>query len=382
MKRLIWLLFSILVALGALPAAVQARGTPPMRCFEATAYCISGPIQAYWEKNGGLAAFGYPITEPRAEDVEGVELVVQWFERDRLEIQPNGTITAGRLGARYLELQHRPWQYGPPPFVTDVCSYFPQTGYQLCGPFREYWQRNGGLERFGYPITDQIEEVVEGRVFRVQYFERRRMEFHPEYAGTRYEILLGLLGQEIFSASVCPTSPTTALSHAVQLFLPEMGCPFAEMRVGLPAAAQRFERGVMLWIQGSNVAPALIYILSPDPITGRFRWQVRVDTFQPGDRMGTEKPPAGLVAPANGFGKIWWNDPAVRQALGWASEPEQKSNASLLLFPGNGFMLQNEIPGWVVVMRPSGIADIYIASLLETAAGRLASRPYHVRNHS
>ena len=40
----------------------------------------------------------------------------------------------------------------------------------------------------------EVEEVLEGRAYRVQYFERRRMELHPEFgAGT---VLLGLLGND------------------------------------------------------------------------------------------------------------------------------------------------------------------------------------------
>jgi hypothetical protein len=31
----------------------------------------------------------------------------------------------------------------------------------------------------------------------VQYFERNRFEFHPENRGTRYEVLLGLLGNDL-----------------------------------------------------------------------------------------------------------------------------------------------------------------------------------------
>ncbi len=34
----------------------------------------------------------------------------------------------------------------------------------------------------------------------MQYFERARFEYHPEYAGTPYEVLLGLLGREQFHA--------------------------------------------------------------------------------------------------------------------------------------------------------------------------------------
>ena len=32
--------------------------------------------------------------------------------------------------------------------------YFPQTGHTISGRFLSYWQNNGGLPVFGYPITD------------------------------------------------------------------------------------------------------------------------------------------------------------------------------------------------------------------------------------
>src|SRR5207253_4450759 len=36
-----------------------------------------------------------------------------------------------------------------------------------------------------------------GRSYLVQYFERSRFEYHPENAGTPYEVLLGLLGTQL-----------------------------------------------------------------------------------------------------------------------------------------------------------------------------------------
>jgi hypothetical protein len=47
---------------------------------------------------------------------------------------------------------------------------------------------------FGYPIS---EEFTEGGYI-VQYFERARFEWHPENTGTSYEVLLGLLGREVY----------------------------------------------------------------------------------------------------------------------------------------------------------------------------------------
>jgi hypothetical protein len=191
----------ILIGLGAiLPVAAQAQDA--QRCFKETGYCISGSIREYWEKNGGLSVFGYPISDVRVETLEGRWTgPVQWFERDRLEAHHNEGlgVLAGRLGARYLELQGRPWSPGRGATAVGDCRVFSQTGYALCGQFRSYWERNGGLERFGYPITAASEETIEGRNYIVQYFERRRMEYHPENAGTPYEMLLGLLGREVFA---------------------------------------------------------------------------------------------------------------------------------------------------------------------------------------
>ena len=48
---------------------------------------------------------------------------------------------------------------------------------------------------YGLPLTDAYFD--NGRL--VQYFERNRFEHHPENAGTPYEILLGLLGVELFT---------------------------------------------------------------------------------------------------------------------------------------------------------------------------------------
>jgi hypothetical protein len=39
-----------------------------------------------------------------------------------------------------------------------------------------------------------------GKLYTVQYFERNRIEYHPENQGTKYEFQLGLLGVEYFTA--------------------------------------------------------------------------------------------------------------------------------------------------------------------------------------
>src|SRR6185436_15713850 len=75
-------------------------------------------------------------------------------------------------------------EYDPPAAAPG--EFFPTTGHTLRGSFRSFWQANGGLPRFGYPLTEEIVEpdAVNGRPRVVQYFERARFEFFPENAGT------------------------------------------------------------------------------------------------------------------------------------------------------------------------------------------------------
>jgi polysaccharide biosynthesis protein PslG len=93
---------------------------------------------------------------------------------------------------------------------------FPETGFTVPARFMSYWNSHGGLPVFGYPITAARQE----NGYLVQYFERNRFEYHPENAGTPYEVLLGLLGNmitagQVFAKSpVFPSNPTNAYFDA------------------------------------------------------------------------------------------------------------------------------------------------------------------------
>ena len=121
-------------------------------------------------------------------------LVRHWNGRARYLIYPqDGTL------ALQLDEQGSPVyvEYDPP--SSSGGRSFPATGHSLRGVFRSFWEANGGLERFGYPLTEEIvePEAGNGRPRVVQYFERARFEYFPEFAGTPYEVQLGLLGDMI-----------------------------------------------------------------------------------------------------------------------------------------------------------------------------------------
>jgi hypothetical protein len=83
----------------------------------------------------------------------------------------------------------------PPAARLPGAAYFDETGHNLGGRFLEYWQQNGGLAVFGFPLSEEFEEVLgDGKTYRVQYFERARFEAHPENQPP-YDVLLGQFGR-------------------------------------------------------------------------------------------------------------------------------------------------------------------------------------------
>jgi hypothetical protein len=89
-----------------------------------------------------------------------------------------------------------------PPGLEDAKqTYYPETGHYLGWGFRDYWESNGGLSVFGYPLTEEFVErsIDTGQDYTVQFTERQRFEWHPDNAGTPYEILLGRLGSELLT---------------------------------------------------------------------------------------------------------------------------------------------------------------------------------------
>jgi hypothetical protein len=97
---------------------------------------------------------------------------------------------------------------------------FAETGFSLSSPFLDYWQARGGLPSYGYPITEQI--VEDGLL--VQYFERARFEYHPENAGTRYDVLLTALGTRLSVGRVF--APAGPLAITTYTNCRRLGCKF------------------------------------------------------------------------------------------------------------------------------------------------------------
>lgn len=85
-------------------------------------------------------------------------------------------------------------------------------------------------------------------------------------------------------------------------------------------AEQRFENGWMFWLQPNGQ----IWVLTEDA-SGRKIWSVYNDAFVDGEAESDPLiiPPESRLQPIRGFGKLWRENPEVRQELGWALEAEK-----------------------------------------------------------
>ncbi len=166
------------------------------RTFAETGQTVQGRFLAYWDAHGGLALNGYPISGEMMETLEdGKPYTVQYFERVRLEYHPENAapndVLLGQFGRRIHPAD-------APVAARAGATFFSETGHNVDGGFLMYWQTNGGLAQFGYPLSEVLSETLgDGKSYQVQYFERARFEYHPENPAP-YDILLGQFGRQIY----------------------------------------------------------------------------------------------------------------------------------------------------------------------------------------
>ncbi len=131
--------------------------------------------------------------------------------------------------------------------------------------------------------------------------------------------------------------------------------PFPTPVIGkIYVAEQRFEGGWLFWLQPN----AQIWLLSYND-TGNRIWTVYDDTFVEGDAETDPQiiPPDGRFQPVRGFGKLWRENPEVRQTLGWAIELERGHTTRYEYHHGGGVNAENvyePAPGYHLVESATG----------------------------
>ncbi len=189
---------------GAFRPVTQKSTDPAIRYFPDSEHTLAGPFKEYWERQGGVRVFGLPISEEFQER----GMTVQYFERAVLEYHTEYARTRFEVQARLLGVQlaqsrpelafRRLAEAGKLYTAPASTTYFDSTGHTLGGPFKAYWETNGGLALFGFPMSEPFDVAgADGKSRRVQYFQRCRMDYFPEFNNTPYAVQLGLLGREV-----------------------------------------------------------------------------------------------------------------------------------------------------------------------------------------
>lgn len=164
--------------------------TSTCRFFAETHHALCNGFLAYWQQHGGIALSGMPISEEfqeRGED--GTMRTVQYLERARYEYHPEFKGTPYEVELGLLARETTATRINEPPFAPSSAEsalvgarFFAETRHTLADPFMTYWDANGGLPIFGFPISEPFREqnADTGQTYLVQYFERYRLEFHPD----------------------------------------------------------------------------------------------------------------------------------------------------------------------------------------------------------
>ncbi len=208
-KQLLAVVAAIMIALAVIAVPQAAPGE---LCFNqpGVTACVAPEFREFWEGNGGLAVFGYPLAGAKQEQTPEGSFLVQYFERNRFELHPQNqapyNILIGRANDEVLVREGRNWRDFPKEANARAnCVAFGETQHTVCGDFLRYWRSQGlnlgdrgisfreSLALWGLPLSQpQEEQNIDGDTVLTQHFERARMEVHVQQGQRR--VLLTRLG--------------------------------------------------------------------------------------------------------------------------------------------------------------------------------------------
>lgn len=162
-----WLLFLAAICFFVMSWGSAQAQSSDVEYFAETGHYIKGDFLRYYrDASNPTVVFGYPITE-QFTSKDGK--VVQYFQRARFEGSGSSVIQT--------PIGSKTYSKGRQLVIANplACRDFPETGYSVCFAFLEFFNQNGGVSRFGNPISPF--EFHNNQI--VQYFENARFEWRP-----------------------------------------------------------------------------------------------------------------------------------------------------------------------------------------------------------
>ncbi|OGO34859.1 MAG: hypothetical protein A2Z16_01110 [Chloroflexi bacterium RBG_16_54_18] len=163
------------------------------RYFPATGHWVKGEfLKTYNQVHEPIKLYGYPLTEAFSSDLSSNTLV-QFFNKAMFILRVNSStgvaVEVMPIG-RYLYTADNPRA-----LIENFsgCRVYPEADFPICYAFLEFYEIYGGVAQFGKPISGI--ELQNG--YKVQNFERARLEFHPELPLGK-KVVVADLGSEYF----------------------------------------------------------------------------------------------------------------------------------------------------------------------------------------
>ena len=169
-------IFIALIVLGDLAGETVLAQTPDVGTFfSRTGHRISGVfLEKYTSTQNGQQIYGDPITDAFEDEQSG--LTVQYFEKARFELHSDAAIDLQVQLTPLGEFLYEAGEIISVPANFPSCRIYYETNQSVCYAFLDFFDANGGVTQFGYPISGF--EIHDGWIS--QYFQRARFEWHPE----------------------------------------------------------------------------------------------------------------------------------------------------------------------------------------------------------
>ncbi len=178
--------------------------------------------------------------------------------------------------------------------------------------------------------------------------------------GTSVTIPNGIRGDMrviVYGARIIGSGPAATYQKLVQRStVIEVRDP-ADQTISSYAAYQSYQLGFMIW-RADNESVYVFY--ASDGSTGGRYSVYPISSYRglPDNPIPGDPPSVGLVRPINAFGRIWGNNPAVRNSIGWAIESERGYTTTIALaglvpqtmtLPNGGTILLTQYGQWAYV---------------------------------
>lgn len=298
MKKIWWGLISALILL-LLALVGQSTSAQSERSlyFPETGHWVKDEFLTYYESvTDADILFGDPITEAFPEPDTGRR--IQYFEKARLVFDPSAP---PELRVKQTPVGQDIYLPGEAPSFTpnsSNCREFslaPESNYQVCYAFLDFFEAHGGLAQLGYPLSNF--EIEGDRV--VQYFQNARFEWHPELPAG-HGTVVGNLGWEYFrkfeenpallSPVIDNNLPRTIMALRVHAFVEQAVMPFnGEQTLSVIVQDQ--------YLQPVSDAEVSFTLILPSGLTEEYRMPVT-------DGDGITQKPFHVLAQNDGVAEI------------------------------------------------------------------------------